>query len=53
MTKATARPTIQTRYAIQARKDRRLAALERQEARLAGFTTEIEERRAMYTNTGR
>ena len=53
MTKATARPTIQTRYAAQAREDRRLAIIERQEARLAGFTTEIEERRAMYANTGR
>ena len=50
---ATQRPTIQTRYTEQAKRDRRLAAIERQEARLAGFTTEVEERRAMYANIGR
>ena len=53
MKKATLRPTVQTRYAAQAKADRRLAALERREARLAGLTTEVEERHALYNNTGR
>ena len=53
MTKATQRPTIQTRYTAQAKADRRRAAIERREARLAGFTTEVEERRALYNNIGR
>ncbi len=51
--KATQRPTVQTRYTEQAKRDRRLAALERREARLAGFTTELEERRALFGNAGR
>lgn len=52
MKKATQRPTVQTRYTEQAKRDRRLAALERREARIAGLTTEVEERRALYNNVG-
>ena len=53
MTKATARPTIQTRYTTQAREDRRLAVIERQEARLAGLETVTQQYARLYANTGR
>ena len=53
MNKATTRPTIQTRYTAQAREDRRLAALERQEAQLAGVETVAQQYARLYSNVGR
>ena len=53
MNKATTRPTIQTRYTAQAREDRRRAALERQEAQLAGVETVAQQYARLYSNVGR
>ena len=48
MTKATQRPTIQTRYTAQIKADRRQAALDRRNERI----TELQERKALYANVG-
>lgn len=49
MKKATARPTVQTRYTAQIKADRRQAALDRRNERI----TELQERQALYANAGR
>ena len=51
MTKATQRPSTQTRYTSQVAQDRKAAALQRaEERRLEGQTTE-ERINALYTKT--
>lgn len=52
MKKATQRPSVQTRYAEQAKRDRRAAALERREQLAAGEATELQVRKALYSNAG-
>ena len=52
MKKATLRPSVQTRYAAQVQTDRRLAAAQRRLERATGIATELDTRKALYSNVG-